>query len=233
MDFRYEGKELERLEALYRLYSRIMEETAWAKKAACSKGCSHCCTCNVTLTGLETAFLNDRLGREGQERAAKNLSEKFPRKRYIPLLTTNGFARACMSGREVPEEENDPGWGRCPLLDKDLCTVYEYRPFGCRAMISDILCGKEGFAQMPPLVLTLNNIFLQYIEHLDSRGVTGNLSDMMGLVLLSGNPEQGSGSGHEKSEGKVIRNSRIPALMVPPEHREIMGAVIEKITALT
>ena len=239
MIFEYDEKALDRLGKIYELYSKVMEERGGNEKAACAEGCSSCCTCNVTLTSLEAAFLADRLDSQGQERAAGKLAARFPEKRYIPLLTTNGFARACMSGNEVPEEENDPSWGECPLLEDGLCTVYPYRPFGCRAMMSEILCSRAGYAQMPPLVLTLNNIFLQYMEQMDVKGVTGNLSDLL-LLFLDSKDLGGKNSDRKKklarewkTQGKIIQNSKIPVLMVPPEHREIAGPVIRQITALT
>ena len=237
--FEYDKKALDRLEKIYELYARVMEERGCSERAACAEGCASCCTCNVTLTSLEAAFLADRLDQPGRERAAGNLAARFPEKRYTPLLTTNGFAQACMSGKEVPEEENDPSWGECPLLEDGLCTVYPYRPFGCRAMVSETLCSKAGYARMPPRVLTLNNIFLQSIEHMDIGGVTGNLSDLLPLFLDLKKLDKDDSDRKKKlpeklkTQGKILRNSKIPVLMVPPEHREMAGPVIRQITALT
>nr|NJM04649.1 hypothetical protein [Desulfobacula sp.] len=150
----------------------------------CREKCACCCTCNVTLTSLEAGFLMDSLGDEKKKDLLSRIEQKFPVARYIPRMTTNGFARLCMEDREVPEEENDPAFGVCPLLEDDLCTVYEARPFGCRALLSEAHCGREGFARVPPLVLTLNTLFLQVIEHLDQDGFSGNLSDMAAFFFI-------------------------------------------------
>lgn len=235
----YDETALDRLEKIYLLYAKTLEDRAGENKAACGKGCSWCCTCNVVLTSLEAAFLVNRLDKQGQKRAKKNLADRVAKKRYIPLLTTNAFAKACVDGGEVPEEENDPLWGQCPLLEDGVCTVYPFRPFGCRAMMSETPCRRAGFARMPPLVLTLNNIFLQYIEHLDLGGVTGNLSDL--LLLFFDIAALGKEDFHQKkalvknlsSQAKIILNAEIPVLLVPPEHRAAAGPVIRQITALT
>ncbi len=219
------------LGALYALYERALEKILKLEGAgpACRQGCAGCCTCNVTVTSLEVEFLFLRLGSQAKQRVVKKVKDNFPEKRYIPALTTNGFVQACMSGQETPEEENDPLWGQCPLLENNLCTVYESRPFGCRAMMSEVSCEKTGYARMPPRVLTLNNIFLQYIEQMDQPGVFGNLSDMILLFSEAGYTRPDP----DRTGRHFIRNQKIPVLMIPPEDRAAMAPVVREITALT
>lgn len=110
----------------------------------------------------------------------ENVYKNCSLKRYRPRLTTNGFAALCMKGEEIRDEENDPSWGKCPLLtEEQACPIYEKRPFGCRALLSEMSCSETGYAQIPPLILTINNIFMQYIEHLDAEGFSGNFTDMI------------------------------------------------------
>jgi hypothetical protein len=208
---------IDRLKNIYLLYDQIMASTAWA----CGPGCARCCTCNVTLTGLEARFMTTHLPLTRRRVVHTRILQKFPEKRYIPRMGVNRFARLCMEGADLPEEENDPLWGKCPLLEDDLCTVYDVRPFGCRALISQTNCRDTGCAQMPPWALTVNNVFLQAIEHLDQRGYSGNLSDML-LASLPGNDT--------KPAPLFIKNEPIRCLMIPPEHLERMGPLVKNLS---
>jgi len=138
-----------------------------------------------------------------------------------------------MEDADLPEEENDPAWGKCPLLENDRCTVYDVRPFGCRAMVSKTDCRKTGSAQMPPWVLTVNNVFLQAIEHLDQDGYSGNLSDML-LLALSGSEASHRSMQNHGLENKemFVKNEPIPCLMIPPEHRERMTPIVRDLSYL-
>lgn len=209
---------IQRLGSLYELYDRFIGET----KFACHRGCSECCTCNVTLTSLEVDYIRFLLGaRETEviiERVRKNLSIK----RFQPGTTLNGFARACMEGCDVPDEENDPGWGSCPLLSNRVCTIYRVRPFGCRSLVSVGECAVEGVATLSPLILTVNNVFMQYIEHLDCNGVSGNLSDM--FLALAGDDLP--------ILPITIKNQKMDGFMVPPEHRQKVGPLLMEMTRI-
>ncbi|MCF6249529.1 MAG: hypothetical protein L3J69_19565 [Desulfobacula sp.] len=55
-------------------------------------------------------------------------------------MTTNMFARLCMEGQPLPEEENDPSRGVCPFWVDDKCSIYDVRPLGCRAFLSTVSC---------------------------------------------------------------------------------------------
>ncbi len=208
---------LDALETLFYLHQEAVARYDWA----CGEKCASCCTCNVVLTGLEARFLLDRLSRKRKEKVSEMIRARFPSKRYLPKVTTNGFARLCRTQEEGPEEENDPSWGACPLLDGDLCSVYEVRPFGCRALLSRTCCHRSGYAGVPPLVLTLNQVFLQVIEQLDQDGVSGNLSDMLGR-MLSGRPAE--------PDGFFVRNEKIPCLMIPHEHRKELQPLLHRLS---
>jgi len=231
MDRHREQPALERLKKTYDLYHEAL--SGLEAEPVCREKCTACCTCNVTLTSLEAGLLMDSLGMEEKKGLGDRIRQRFPEKRYIPRMTTNGFARLCMEDREIPEEENDPAFGACPLLEDDLCMVYEARPFGCRALLSETRCGREGFARVPPLVLTLNTLFLQAIEHLDQNGFSGNLSDMA-LFFLSGKSLDGKAGNPRETggEGLFVPNEKIPALMVPPKHQRRLRDLTEKLKGL-
>ncbi|MDT8379094.1 MAG: hypothetical protein RQ739_09415 [Desulfotignum sp.] len=220
---------IDRLNPIYQMYDRIMESEA----PACGPGCAACCTCNVTLTRLEARWMVDALPSDRRESVRETLFLRFPAKRHIPKTSTNRFARLCMENQDLPEEENDPAWGKCPLLKNDLCTVYDVRPFGCRAMASETVCRNTGCAQMPPWVLTVNNVFLQAIEHLDQKGYSGNLSDMLRLALSGSEiTHQDKQNHHLKNESLFVKNEPITCLMIPPEHREQMAPIVRNLSDL-
>ncbi|MEE4362880.1 MAG: YkgJ family cysteine cluster protein [Desulfotignum sp.] len=210
---------IDRLRKIYLLYDKVMASVT----KACRPKCAQCCTCNVTLTSLEARFMTFFLPSAQNKALYTRITEKFPAKRYIPRMTTNRFARLCMEGTDLPDEENDPSWGKCPLLANDLCTVYDVRPFGCRALMSDTGCKNTGFAQVPPWVLTMNNVFLQAIEHLDSHGFSGNLSDML-TWFPADEPDPPA--------DRFVPNEAISVLMVPPGHRQDLAPVIEQLSTL-
>ena len=107
------------LKKVYALYDMVMQEF----DGVCRKGCAACCTCNVTLTSLEARLILEGFSRTQKHDLAGTIIDRLPEKRYIPKITLNRYAAMCMNREEAPEEENDPAWGRCPLLIKDTCTI--------------------------------------------------------------------------------------------------------------
>ncbi len=205
----------ERTDILTKLFNAY-ELFAGEYDNACSDGCAVCCTRNVTLTGLEGRNIMSGIPGEKKSRIFDRIHQDIKKKRLIPQTTINQMAKLCMEGKEVPDDHSDPDWGSCPLLEENRCTIYEFRPFACRCMVSRVKCEASGFADMDDFLITLNNVFMQYIEHIDIGGSYGNLSD----ILLSE-----AGQGHEN----LITNIGVELLMVPPEHQ---ARIKEVITAL-
>ena len=213
---------ISRLEQIYDLFDQTMEPF----DLCCKMGCADCCTCNVTLTGLEGEKLIQANGGDFNETFIEKIRGHVSKKRYQPKLTINRFARYCIEGRSIPEEENNPTWGRCALLESDQCGIYSHRPFGCRVMVSQKPCKKHGAAMVPPMVQTFQNIFLQAIEQLDQGGIYGNLID---VVLYLADKEQNR---VDKKPENFLVNEPIKVLMVPPEHRKRVSKVMEKLSAI-
>lgn len=209
---------LDQLSRLYTLYDRFMDETEFV----CHKGCSSCCTCNVTLSSLELDHIKSFLGPEEYRAIVELIKKNMSEKRYQPKTTINGFALACVEGHGIIEEENDPRWGTCPLLVDHICTIYPVRPFGCRSLVSTQECASVGAATLPLFTLTVNNVFMQYIEHLDAWGVSGNLVDMF-LVSFQESLWVPHG---------IIKNQGARVLMVPPEHRERIRPLLQEMTGI-
>ena len=203
------------LEGIYALFDTAMA----AFPFACAEQCSDCCTCNVTATGLEIAYIQDRLDAGALDDIRVRVAARAGQtQRFRPFQTTNGFAQACMEGRDADEEENDPSWGNCPLLEDGICSIYPVRPLGCRVMMSTTPCRQTGQADMPLLALTITTVFMQFVEHLDAGGVYGSFLD---LLEYAGKNDLGCKRLPEKD--KILgttQNLKIPALMIPPEHVE-------------
>lgn len=220
------NKAVNTLEEIYALFDTAMA----AFPFACAKQCAECCTCNVTATGLEIAYIQDRLGGRALDDIRVRLNRTGQSRRYRPLQTTNGFALACMEGRDADEEENDPSWGTCPLLEDGICTIYPLRPLGCRVMMSTTPCRQTGQADMPFLALTITTVFMQFVEHLDAGGVYGNFLDLLqhagnNALACNGLPGKGNIAG-------TAKNLKIPALMIPPEHVEKTRSLIQSLGSM-
>jgi len=211
---------LKALDQLYALYDQITGE----RDIACRKFCADCCTCNVTLTSLEAARimagLNDGEKRNLLEKPGKTLLHP----RFTPKITLNRLADICMQGGDPPDEEIDPAWGTCPLLMDKACTIYAVRPFGCRCMTSFRKCSETGAADMDDFTLTVNHVFLQTIENLDKNEYLGNLSDMLAQTLAK--------EAVEPHSTRLIRNSPLSALLIPPEHWEKIQPILSALQAI-
>lgn len=207
-----------RLTVLDRIYA-IYDDFAAGLDVACRKYCAFCCTCNVTLTTLEGYQIVEHLVTTGQSHLLANIESELGCKRFRPTISINALAENCMQGQEPPEETCDPAWGSCPLLKDKECPVYLVRPFGCRCMLSQQNCQEAGAAAMDTLALTVNTVFLQYIEHIDARGYSGNLADVLALMASPENRRQYRENHMPNPPVNLIANRPIKVLMIPPEHR--------------
>ena len=193
------------LEALYSCYQELVDGLAVAVPLACGPGCHNCCTVNVTATTLEVRYLVS--GSEWQEALSTPGLTRLPGDLYRPTQTANQFARSILA-RQAPEPdagEHRPG--SCPLLEQELCQVYQRRPFSCRAMTSGIRCTTGGEADMDPLLLEVNIALYQVIEHLDAQGSSGNLIDLLALEL-----------GDRDRQRYLCDNSVSPGFIFDPSH---------------
>lgn len=129
-----------------------------------------------------------------------------------PTLTSNGFAGACLAGREMPAEAESPWlFEPCIFLVEGLCSVYLVRPFACRSFISTVNCGNTGIAEAPDWLLTLAIVTTQLLESLDRGGWWGNLTDV--LAFLDGGAEENA---RLADRGRLLPNLPLPGLLVAP-----------------
>jgi Fe-S-cluster containining protein len=206
-------------QAILREMFRIHDTFTAGLNLACRERCADCCTRNVTITTLEGMNIIQNLSPEEQDGFLEQLKQSKDGKRFHPAITVNEMADQCADGRELPEEQLNPDWGSCPLLDDGRCSIYSHRPFECRAFVSERKCSESGFADMSPLTINVNNLFRQYIEHIDAGGMSGNLTD----VLLNLLDESGTG---------LLSNRPISVLMIDPEHQQKLEGIMEELNTI-
>ncbi len=211
---------------IFDLHASIISETESISEfnLACKAGCSACCTANVTMTWLEGELILDHIPADSQARLHKDLKKIETQKRFIPKTTSNHIAELCAADEEIPDEEIDPVWGVCPFLSDDLCSIYESRPMGCRCMVSSKDCSISGAAQTDPFILTVNNVFLQYIEHISATKPFGNLLDVMLNILNTTDETAGSSN--------LVTSRPLRILMIEPAHRKKMESVLSRLNAI-
>ena len=217
---------LDVLDQIYKSYDAVTESL----EVACQKYCSTCCTRNVIITSIESYKIADHLIENGKSELFKKIKDESYKKRFQPIITTNKIADLCIQGKELPDEEIDRSWGNCPLLINDECPIYTVRPFNCRCMVSKTNCIDK--AEMDPFVLTVNNVFLQYIEHIDRQGFSGNFTDVL-LFMESEDNRKSYSIEVLKEIGKdLIKNMPMSILLVPPEHKQQIKPIINSLQTI-
>ena len=206
------------LEAVYAFH----EEFVRGFSAACEKGCSACCTVNVALTTLEADYLLEVFDVPAGGHVEERLRAARALGAYSPTTTLNRNIWQILRGEEVTPDAGEHLEGTCPLLTAEgVCTVYERRPFACRAMSSRSRCLGDGAADMEPFLVTVNLALYQIIEHLDSSGgFTDNLASILAM--------QGSGAGSHISQAK---NCPLPGFMIPPEDKPRFRSFLRRLAA--
>ncbi len=213
------------LEQMMAIYDQCVGEF----DLACQKYCAHCCTANVTMTTLEGYRILDHLERTGNQACLETLTGRAHSGRFVPQTTINHMADICARGGDPPDEQPDPEAGPCPILTDRICSVYPVRPFGCRCMVSARNCAESGFAEMDPFILTVNDIFLQHLEHIDAHGYTGNFVDVMQFFTSDENLSNYAAGRPGKTTDGLLPNQPVFVLMIPPEHRERIQPVLQQI----
>lgn len=229
---------LDVLDDIYHLY----DDFSKGLTVACKRGCALCCTQNVTMTTLEGYRILQYLISTGQRDLLQVVHDATARKRFKPVLSTNDFAAFCLRGEDPPEESDNDSLGvACKFLLRDECLIYGQRPFGCRCFFSVRECAKEASAVVDPFLITVNTVFLQFIEHIDRGGLFGNMNDVLMFLepgkqrkhyetqMTSDNTDDTSDI--YDSPG-LAQNKPIPALLIPPKHRERLQPILKKLRKL-
>ena len=216
-----------RLTVLGKIY-KIYDDFSVIMNIACKKHCCLCCTRSVAMTTIEGYRVLEGILAKGKGDLFRKIKESDKQAGFRPKITINEMAELCMEEGAFPEEENTAA-GECFLLADKECSVYQYRPFGCRSFISKQNCAESGSAIVDDFVLTLNNIFLQVIEHIDAGGFSGNLTD---VLLFLENAENPLSSKMINPSSVLIKNHPLKILMIPPEHREEAQPILDALNQI-
>ncbi len=161
------------LKAIYTIFSDWSAD----KKVSCRKGCSTCCTQNVTTTALEGEIVLRFIHKTNMDKwFAEKLQENRPQHR--PKMSTNDFARACLQGRDVDFGEVT-NQAPCPFLEANICLIYPARPFSCRMMISEKTCSTDQPALVSDHYFAASTAVSQIVEHLGQKEYWGNMLDIL------------------------------------------------------
>lgn len=165
---------------LHTIY-QIFADWSTGFNPVCRRGCSACCTQNVTITALEgVEILRFVLTEDLAPWLAGRL--KRPRTHQPAKTTTNDFASACLEGRDA-DPGNTPNLSPCPFLENALCRIYPVRPFSCRVFVSSERCSAGQPAVVPDYYFEAATAVTQLVEHLGQREYWGNLLDVLPALL--------------------------------------------------
>lgn len=198
---------------------------------ACHKGCSGCCTQNVTITAVEgEAILRYVLAENMSLWLAEKLS--FLRSHLPPKMTTNEFAAACLAGQDA-----DPGDRQnlaiCPFLESNLCAIYPVRPFGCRLFISERTCSAIHPALVPDAYFEAATAVTQLIEHLGQKEYWGNMLDVLPALLdiseFAEIAEHVDSSMIMQARMQTLTATPLPGFLISEEHSGQVSPLLQEI----
>ena len=211
------------LDQIYSLYNYFTG--GW--DYACQRYCAYCCTSKVTMTTLEGYKIVEHCTSHDKPDLFEKLKSGSCRSRFQPKITTNKLTELYAQKDDMPDEKDDSFSGKCPLLVNNECPVYQVRPFGCRCFVSIHSCQKKGYAEIDPILVTINTLFLQFIEHVDSQGCSGNLTDMLMFMQSKANQQAYKSNRIVKPAGALVANHPIKVLFIPPEHKNRVKPVLQ------
>lgn len=217
---------LEKKQTLIQYLNRAFDaHTDGIYTVACKSGCAFCCTRDVTVTTLEAYQVHKQLKRIGREWVHPKAADPSL---FRPTYTTNDFAAACYEHRDLAEENPGPEISACPLLENGRCSVYDSRPFACRAFLSLKHCRLTDQAEIPSGLASVIGACQQIIEHIDVRGYYGNLLDML-LILDRDDPGPGYVRDGYMGFTGMPAAKPLPGFLIPPEDREKVNAFLSRL----
>lgn len=196
----------------------------------CKAGCSTCCTQNVTITALEGERI---LSYCIQHNRRTWLLDKLLKleQREKPKQTTNEYVLACLQGAD-PEEEKESTRNVCPFLEENICTIYEVRPFSCRCFSSETVCSHDRSATVADHYIYASMAVMQLIEHLSQFNHWGHMGEVL-RALVQTKKYQAFTHPEMISQDNIINKVRsaqpIPGFIIPDEHKDQIGPLIETI----
>jgi len=198
---------------------------------ACCKGCSTCCSQNVTITAIEgEEILRYVIKEDMVDPFAEMLLQAGDINR--PKFSTNDFAKACLDGRDLdPEIQSNSG--SCPFLKDNVCTIYPVRPFSCRLFVSTITCSPGNPAQVSDLHLEASTAVTQVIEHLGQKEYWGNMVDVLLAMLDIGEYREIANKLNQtlimQGRLRTLTAKPLPGFLLSEEEGPKVGGLLESI----
>jgi hypothetical protein len=210
------------LVAIYDTY----DEASMPFPSACQRDCRVCCTQNVLATTLEVELILEDMERKSRYDLLEKMRDAEKRERLQPGLTVNSLAGYCLRREEPPYEDREFDTTACPLREESGCAIYHVRPFGCRSLWSEEICQPEAEAVMSPVLVSLNGVFQQILEHADAGGLYGNMIDLI-CALSEPTERTAYRAGHGLEPTAVLHTTQPnPGFLVLPQHRHaVMSAL--------
>lgn len=211
------------------IYS-VFENWSSTQSFCCRKGCSTCCSGNVTITSLEgTRILEYCISVNRRawllERLKKSKSPGNPQQ------TTNEYVLANIQGSEVNQSTN-PARGRCPFLEGNCCAIYPVRPFSCRCFASETLCDDHESATVTDPYLYGSIVAMQLIEHLGQFEQWGYMTDVL-LNQIQSKKYDAFNSDDCCNAQNPSNNLRVaqplPGYYLPPEYEQQITPLLRAI----
>ncbi len=211
------------IKKLYELYQR---ETAHMS-FACKKGCTACCTQNVTMTATEGEMILNFMVNEDRLEETNNILRQA-KTTYIPQSTPNN---SC--GDQNTADEN---WDftPCYFLKENNCSIYPVRPFACRCFFSTSPCSLDQPAEQPEWLASLNWMMIQLIEHVGQGEFWGNMTDIL-LELSSqgryiGRDWQGEGIKVDRARFRLLKAEPVREFVVDPLAQRKIELFLQRIS---
>lgn len=207
---------------------------AWASPQswACKRGCSACCTQNVTISAVEGEYILDHIIKNDKQQwlVDKLQSDIHPQQ---PQQTINQFAAACLAGKET-EEEDPPTYSPCPFLEESACSIYPARPFGCRCFLSLHRCSPNRSAVVSESYIAASTTLNQLIEHLGQGEYWGNMLDVLPALLDQSKyrsiaEKMTNNTSSMLSRTNVLTAQPLPGFMIGNEEYNDVAPLLESI----
>lgn len=222
-------RDIQLLEKIYRFYEN------WASRnltLACHKGCAACCTRNVTMTRAEGELLLkalDNTPRRDWLISRLQITGKVGR----PRMTTNEWAGYCLEGQDLPGEDEQV-LTPCPFLERDQsCGIYPLRPFSCRCFGSRIDCTTTGSADQPDILVEINTVTSQIIEHLGRGRWWGNMLDVLAALIQEKDLHIKASWNTPEESASYLRQARpLPGFLIMPAQQADVQKYLAALLAL-
>jgi hypothetical protein len=85
---------------------------------------------------------------------------------------------------------------------------------------------------MDEALVAVNTLFLQTVEHVDADGCSGNLLDVLSVLADNERRAAYAAGGLDCSGSGLIANRPMKVMMVPPEHRQRIDPILQRLRAI-